>query len=85
MYKLTIDNKTYCCEPEETVLDTLLREDVNISYACKKGTCHSCLTQSIDTPPPEAAQLGLKNTLKKQNHFLFLNLFLPHYIHKLPA
>jgi len=37
MYKLTIEDKTYSCQPDETVLDALLRENVNISYACKKA------------------------------------------------
>ena len=51
MYKLTIEDKTYSCQPHETVLDALLRENVNISYACKKGTCHSCMVRSPDTHP----------------------------------
>jgi NAD(P)H-flavin reductase/ferredoxin len=70
MVKLTIEEKTYSCQPDETVLDALLREHVNISYACKKGTCHSCMVRSPNILPPEAAQIGLKNTLKKHNHFL---------------
>jgi NAD(P)H-flavin reductase/ferredoxin len=70
MYKLTIADHTYSCQPDETVLDALLREDVNIFYACKKGTCHSCMVRSLDTFPPETAQAGLKNTQKKQNYFL---------------
>jgi NAD(P)H-flavin reductase/ferredoxin len=70
MVKLTIAEKTYYCQPDETVLDALLRENVNISYVCKKGTCHSCMVRSLDSLPPEAAQTGLKNTLKKRNHFL---------------
>jgi NAD(P)H-flavin reductase/ferredoxin len=70
MFKLTIEDKTVSCQSDETVLEALLREEVNISYACKKGTCHSCLVRSPDTVPPAAAQVGLKNTLKKQNHFL---------------
>ena len=70
MYKLTIEEQTYTCQPDETVLDVLLRENVNISYACKKGTCHSCMVRSPNTPPPELAQVGLKSTLKKRNHFL---------------
>ena len=70
MTQLTIDNKTYACAPEETVLDALLREEVEVSYACKKGTCHSCMVRSIDSTPPEAAQKGLKDTQKKQNYFL---------------
>ncbi|MDP3840137.1 MAG: FAD-binding oxidoreductase [Methylococcales bacterium] len=70
MYKLTIEEQTYTCQPDESVLDTLLRENVAISYACKKGTCHSCMVRSLDNPPPEAAQVGLKSTLKKHHHFL---------------
>ncbi|CAG1020939.1 CDP-4-dehydro-6-deoxyglucose reductase, E3 [Patescibacteria group bacterium] len=70
MYKLSIAEHTYTCQPDETVLDTLLRENVNISYACKKGTCHSCMIRSLDTAPPAESQVGLKNTLKKHHHFL---------------
>jgi NAD(P)H-flavin reductase/ferredoxin len=66
---LTIDQNRYTCETGETVLDTLLRENINLSYACKKGTCHSCLVRS-DVAPPGLAQSGLKNTLTKQNYFL---------------
>ena len=70
MFTLTIDQNTYVCQPDETVLDALLRENVNLSYACKKGTCHSCMVRSTDATPPESAQFGLKNTLTKQNYFL---------------
>ena len=70
MYKLTLEEKTYTCRPDETVLDALLRENVTISYVCKKGSCHSCMVRSPDILPPVAAQAGLKNTLKKRNHFL---------------
>lgn len=70
MPTIMIGDKHYACQPGETVLDTLLRENINISFACKKGTCHSCLVRSADVQPPENAQTGLKNTLKKQNYFL---------------
>lgn len=70
MYTLTIDQINYACQPEETVLDALLRENINLSFACKKGTCHSCMVRSTDVTPPPAAQSGLKNTLIKQNYFL---------------
>lgn len=70
MATLTVEEKAYACQTDETVLDTLLRENVNISHACKKGTCHSCIVRSLDVMPPEAAQAGLKNTQKKQHYFL---------------
>jgi len=43
MTNLKIGENNYTCDSEETVLDALLRQDVEISYACKKGTCHSCM------------------------------------------
>lgn len=70
MHNLTIKKNAYRCQDDETVLDALLRNNVAISYACKKGTCHSCMIRSLDVPPPAAAQLGLKDTLKKHQHFL---------------
>ena len=70
MTKLTIGKNSYNCQPDETVLDALLRQDVDISFACKKGTCHSCMLRSPDTTPPSKAQNGLKDTMKQQNYFL---------------
>lgn len=70
MATLTIDQNYYDCQTGETVLDTLLRENINISFACKKGTCHSCMVRSTNVAPPETSQAGLKNTLKQQNYFL---------------
>lgn len=70
MTKLTLGEKSYTCQSGESVLDTLIREEVDISYACQQGTCHSCLTRSVNQMPPEAAQKGLKATQKQQKYFL---------------
>jgi NAD(P)H-flavin reductase/ferredoxin len=70
MFTLTIENENYACQSGETVLDTLLRENINISFACKKGTCQSCMIRSTEGVPPQSAQSGLKNTIIKQNYFL---------------
>lgn len=70
MFKLTIDDQSHGCESQETVLDALLRANVNLAHACKKGTCQSCLLQSSNVMPPEAAQAGLKATQKQQGYFL---------------
>ncbi len=70
MSKLTIGDGSYSCQPEETVLDALLRQEVDVSYACKKGTCHSCILKSVDSSPSAKAQNGLKDTLKNQGYFL---------------
>lgn len=70
MFNLILGENTYTCQADETVLDTLLRENVTIPYACKKGTCHSCMARCINIIPPKTAQMGLKNTLQKLNYFL---------------
>ncbi|NOR80176.1 MAG: 2Fe-2S iron-sulfur cluster binding domain-containing protein, partial [Methyloprofundus sp.] len=70
MPQLTLGEKSYTCQPDESVLDTLIREEVDISYACQQGTCHSCLTRSVNQMPPETAQKGLKSTQKQQKYFL---------------
>jgi len=70
MTNIKIGENSYSCESEETVLDSLLRQGVDISYACKKGTCHSCMVRCTDGAPPEKAQRDLKDTLRNQNYFL---------------
>lgn len=70
MTKLMLGEESHSCEVDESVLEALIRAEVDISYACKQGTCHTCLIRSIDVAPPEAAQKGLKATQKLQNYFL---------------
>jgi NAD(P)H-flavin reductase/ferredoxin len=85
MTTLTIDQNRYVSLHDETVLDTLLRENVNLSYACKKGTCHSCMVRSVGAAPPKAAQSVLKDTLKIQNYFLACQCYPEQDMHiKLP-
>ncbi|MCK4841474.1 MAG: 2Fe-2S iron-sulfur cluster binding domain-containing protein [Methylococcales bacterium] len=70
MTKLTIGEKDYNCEPDEVVLDALLRQDVDISYACRQGTCQTCLLRCTDKVPLTKSQSGLKDTLINQGYFL---------------
>jgi len=68
--KLNFEGKVYSLQAEETVLETLLRENLNVPYGCQGGVCQTCMMRSTDTPPPAAAQVGLKEPLKKKNYFL---------------
>jgi len=70
MRSITIDGSTFSSEPGETVLETLLRENVQVPYGCRQGLCQACLMRSLDNSPPVSAQTGLKDTLQKQNYFL---------------
>jgi NAD(P)H-flavin reductase/ferredoxin len=69
-HSLTLGASTFSCQPGETVLETLSRENIHIPNSCRQGICQSCLMRSLDNPPPALAQAGLKDTLKAQNYFL---------------
>lgn len=70
MATLTFNDQNFICQENETVLDTLLRENVDIAHGCQQGVCQSCVMRSIDGQPPKASQEGLRENQKQQNHFL---------------
>ena len=70
MRSITVGESTFSCQPDETVLETLLRENIRVPNGCRQGLCQACLMRSLDNPPPVSAQSGLKDTLQKQNYFL---------------
>ncbi|MFM2417158.1 MAG: hypothetical protein RL385_1881 [Pseudomonadota bacterium] len=54
----------------ESLLDALDRQKAHIPSSCRAGACHSCLVKAERGTPPGMAQLGLKDTWKKQGLFL---------------
>ncbi|WP_133130756.1 FAD-binding oxidoreductase [Legionella yabuuchiae] len=54
----------------ESVLDCLLRHDVNYPNACRSGVCQACLMKTTDSPIESKWQEGLPDTLKSQGYFL---------------
>ena len=70
MRRITIGDSTFSCQPDESVLETLLRENIPVPNGCRQGLCQACLMRSLDKSPPVSAQVGLKDTLQKQKYFL---------------
>lgn len=70
MTRIKFEGQTFAAEANETVLDTLLRNNMQVPYGCRVGACQSCLMRSLDNAPPAASQVGLKETQQKQNYFL---------------
>jgi len=70
LHKLSVNDREILCESGETVLEACLRENIDIPYGCRQGACQSCVVRSLQGPPPLAAQDGLKEVLRHQNHFL---------------
>jgi NAD(P)H-flavin reductase/ferredoxin len=67
--QLLLNGKIYECRAGETVLDALLRQNVEVKYACRRQVCMSCIMRSLNGAPPPASQLNLKETLRLQNSF----------------
>ncbi len=70
MPKILYEGQDYHCEPGESVLDCLIRQGVSVNYSCKAGACQSCMMVAVEGKPTPASQVGIKETLKAQNHFL---------------
>ncbi len=69
-HKIKLYHQEILCHAGESVLDALLREQIDIPYACKEGACQSCMIRSLAGSPPAKAQQGLKDVLQHQNYFL---------------
>ena len=70
MAKLIFEGNVYSSQTEETVLETLLRENLDVPYGCQAGHCQTCMMRSLDKTPPAITQVGLKESLKAKNYFL---------------
>lgn len=55
---------------DESVLDCLLRHDVEYPHACRSGVCQACLMKATDSEIESKWQEGLPDTLKSQGYFL---------------
>jgi CDP-4-dehydro-6-deoxyglucose reductase, E3 len=63
-------DKRFALIEGETVLDTLLRNGIEIPNACRSGVCRSCMMSASAGQIPEAAQAGLREVEKRQGMFL---------------
>ncbi len=55
---------------DETVLERLLREGVQVPNSCRSGVCQSCLLRATEGTPPASAQQGLKDSWRARGYFL---------------
>jgi NAD(P)H-flavin reductase/ferredoxin len=78
MKKIVLGEQEITCQSNETLLDALLSNGVDIPYGCRQGVCHSCLVRSLDTPPPPLTQRGLKDVQQKLNYFLACTCYPEH-------
>lgn len=77
MAKVKHESRWYPLESGESVLDGLLRQGVSVPNSCRAGACQSCLMKAVGGAVPEAARVGLKDTLVAQGYFLACTCRLP--------
>jgi CDP-4-dehydro-6-deoxyglucose reductase, E3 len=70
MSRVRWGDQTFQLDEGESVLDALLRNGVKLSYACKSGSCGSCMLRAQEGVVPPRAQAGLKDSWKAQGYFL---------------
>ncbi len=70
MARVKHEAKWYPLESGESVLDGLLRQGVSVPNSCRAGACQSCLMKAERGTVPDAARVGLKDTLVAQGYFL---------------
>ncbi len=56
MSKIYLDNQEFSVKSGETVLDALLRQNIDMPYSCQQGACYSCLAYRIEGDLPVDAQ-----------------------------
>ena len=69
MQKITLENKVYPCNEDETVLNCLIRGGALVSFSCRKGTCKSCLLHCDSGILADKATDRLNANLKEKGYF----------------
>lgn len=67
---IKLNDREIACQEDDSVLDALLRDNIDIPNNCRRGVCQSCMIRSLDNAPPAASQKGLSDVLQHQNYFL---------------
>ncbi len=65
MATIVYESNAFLSLSGETVLETLLRNGVEIRFSCKKGSCQTCKTKVLEGSVPAEAQKGLPPHLRE--------------------
>jgi len=41
-------NQTFTVEKDELILDAAVRQNINVPYSCRNGTCRTCLFEVME-------------------------------------
>lgn len=69
MAKIVFEDKEFNSQEGESVLDCLLRNDLDIPHSCKTGICHSCVMKCESGTVTANSQDGIKDSQKIEGYF----------------
>ncbi len=67
---ITFEQQRYELQDDESLLDCLLRHNINYPCSCRSGVCQSCIAQLVDGKIEPAWQKGLRDTHCAKKYFL---------------
>jgi len=70
MHNIRFNNIDYNCRINETVLEALHRQGVELSFSCRKGSCQVCMLKCDDGTLPDDAQNSLGELYISKRYFL---------------
>jgi NAD(P)H-flavin reductase/ferredoxin len=70
MHTLTFNGQKLAVLDNETVLDTLLRNNIAIAYGCRAGACQACMLMAKTDQIPDDCQHGLSKPRIQEGYFL---------------
>ncbi len=68
--RVFFEGSAYSVGEGESVLETLIRGGANVTFSCRKGTCQSCMLETVRGEPGEGAAKGLRSALVDAGMFL---------------
>ena len=69
MTKIYWQGQAIALNEQETVLDALLRQNIDLAYSCKSGNCHTCMLQA-DEGDVTDSQPDMRASWKALGYFL---------------
>ena len=69
MPKISYEGQVFDSKVDESVLDCLLRNGIQVPHSCKNGICQSCVLVCVEGEPSAESQKGLKESQQKAGFF----------------
>ena len=70
MSQILFRNRKYQCRDDETLLEALQRQGVEMSFSCRKGSCQTCMLKCVAGQLPDKSQMNLRSALVNDGYFM---------------